>query len=107
MTEPVRVTGAVGGIRAVFLSSPETDQFGSELIRNSGYPSGTVYPMHSRQFVAAVSCVNTCLGGCNADSLPRIIRVNCEQNVGGNSGRLLDVRTQLGWSASCRATAPS
>ncbi|GIE10379.1 PadR family transcriptional regulator [Paractinoplanes ferrugineus] len=45
MTNPVRVTAAVSKVLAVFLEDPEADRYGLDLMRASGHPSGTLYPI--------------------------------------------------------------
>jgi PadR family transcriptional regulator PadR len=45
MSKPLRVTAAVSKVLAVFLEDPEADRYGLELMRTSGHPSGTLYPI--------------------------------------------------------------
>jgi PadR family transcriptional regulator PadR len=45
MANPVRVTAAVSKVLAAFLEDPEADRYGLELMRVSGHPSGTLYPI--------------------------------------------------------------
>lgn len=45
MTTPVRVTAAVSTVLAAFLEDPEADRYGLDLMRASGHPSGTLYPI--------------------------------------------------------------
>ncbi|WP_433832698.1 PadR family transcriptional regulator [Actinoplanes sp. CA-015351] len=45
MTSPVRVTAAVSKVLAAFLEDPEADRYGLDLMRVSGHPSGTLYPI--------------------------------------------------------------
>jgi DNA-binding PadR family transcriptional regulator len=45
MANPVRVTAAVSKVLAAFLEDPEADRYGLELMRASGHPSGTLYPI--------------------------------------------------------------
>jgi PadR family transcriptional regulator len=45
MTNPVRVTAAVSKVLAAFLEDPEADRYGLDLMRASGHPSGTLYPI--------------------------------------------------------------
>jgi PadR family transcriptional regulator PadR len=45
MPNPLRVTAAVSKVLAVFLEDPEVDRYGLDLIRASGHPSGTLYPI--------------------------------------------------------------
>ncbi|MEU4235833.1 PadR family transcriptional regulator [Actinoplanes sp. NPDC026619] len=45
MTSPVRVTAAVSKVLAAFLEDPEADRYGLDLMRASGHPSGTLYPI--------------------------------------------------------------
>jgi PadR family transcriptional regulator, regulatory protein PadR len=48
MVEPVRATPAVSRVLAVFLEDPAADRYGLDLMRVSGYPSGTLYPILTR-----------------------------------------------------------
>jgi PadR family transcriptional regulator PadR len=45
MPNPLRVTAAVSKVLAAFLEDPEADRYGLELMRASGHPSGTLYPI--------------------------------------------------------------
>lgn len=45
MVNPVRVTAAVSKVLAAFLEDPEVDRYGLDLMRASGHPSGTLYPI--------------------------------------------------------------
>jgi DNA-binding PadR family transcriptional regulator len=45
MANPLRVTAAVSKVLAAFLEDPEADRYGLELMRFSGHPSGTLYPI--------------------------------------------------------------
>ncbi|MEV6349647.1 helix-turn-helix transcriptional regulator [Actinoplanes sp. NPDC051851] len=45
MTSPVRVTAAVSKVLAAFLEDPEADRYGLDLMRATGHPSGTLYPI--------------------------------------------------------------
>jgi DNA-binding PadR family transcriptional regulator len=45
MISPVRVTAAVTKVLAAFLADPESDRYGLDLMRASGHPSGTLYPV--------------------------------------------------------------
>jgi len=45
MPNPIRVTAAVSKVLAAFLEDPEADHYGLELMRASGHPSGTLYPI--------------------------------------------------------------
>jgi PadR family transcriptional regulator PadR len=45
MTDPVRVTAAVSKVLAALLEDPEADRYGLDLMRASGHPSGTLYPI--------------------------------------------------------------
>jgi PadR family transcriptional regulator PadR len=45
MANPLRVTAAVAKVLAAFLEDPEADRYGLELMRVSGHPSGTLYPI--------------------------------------------------------------
>ncbi|GAA2855720.1 transcriptional regulator [Actinoplanes cyaneus] len=48
MVESVRATPAVSRVLAVFLEDPAADRYGLDLMRVSGYPSGTLYPILTR-----------------------------------------------------------
>jgi PadR family transcriptional regulator, regulatory protein PadR len=45
MTNPLRVTAAVSKVLAAFLEDPQADRYGLDLMRVSGHPSGTLYPI--------------------------------------------------------------
>ncbi len=45
MPTPLRVTAAVSKVLASFLEDPEADRYGLDLMRASGLPSGTLYPI--------------------------------------------------------------
>jgi len=45
MANSLRVTAAVSKVLAAFLEDPEADRYGLELMRASGHPSGTLYPI--------------------------------------------------------------
>jgi PadR family transcriptional regulator PadR len=45
MATPLRVTAAVSKVLAAFLEDPEVDRYGLDLMRASGHPSGTLYPI--------------------------------------------------------------
>ncbi|WP_207229762.1 PadR family transcriptional regulator [Krasilnikovia cinnamomea] len=45
MANPIRVTAAVSKVLAAFLEDPEADRYGLDLMRASGHPSGTLYPI--------------------------------------------------------------
>ncbi|MFF0379401.1 PadR family transcriptional regulator [Actinoplanes missouriensis] len=45
MTTPVRVTTAVSKVLAALLEDPEAERYGLDLMRASGHPSGTLYPI--------------------------------------------------------------
>ncbi len=45
MPNEVRMTSAVAKVAAAFLSDPATDRYGLDLIRTTGLPSGTLYPI--------------------------------------------------------------
>ena len=45
MTSPLRVTAAVSKVLAAFLEDPAVDRYGLDLMRASGHPSGTLYPI--------------------------------------------------------------
>jgi PadR family transcriptional regulator len=52
MAEPVRLTMAVTRVLAVFLADPTERQYGLELMRQTGQPSGTLYPILNRLLAA-------------------------------------------------------
>ncbi|GLY05081.1 MULTISPECIES: PadR family transcriptional regulator [Actinoplanes] len=45
MTPPFRVTAAVIKVLVAFLEDPDADRYGLDLMRASGHPSGTLYPI--------------------------------------------------------------
>ncbi|GAA0223414.1 PadR family transcriptional regulator [Cryptosporangium japonicum] len=45
MVNPVRITAAVSKVLAAFLEDPEAVRYGLDLMRASGHPSGTLYPI--------------------------------------------------------------
>ncbi|BBH69417.1 transcriptional regulator [Actinoplanes sp. OR16] len=45
MTHPVRVTAAVSKVLAALLEDPGAYRYGLDLMRASGHPSGTLYPI--------------------------------------------------------------
>jgi len=45
MLTPVRMTAAVTKVLAAFLTDPEADRYGLDLMKASGHPSGTLYPV--------------------------------------------------------------
>ncbi|MEH1127244.1 PadR family transcriptional regulator [Micromonospora sp. CPCC 206061] len=45
MASDVRVTAAVAKVLAVLLADPDTDRYGLDLMRATGHPSGTLYPI--------------------------------------------------------------
>ena len=45
MVQKVRVTSAVAAVLSAFLEAPDTDRYGLELIKATGLPSGTLYPI--------------------------------------------------------------
>src|SRR5687767_4419068 len=48
MANPVRVTVAVAAVLATFLDDPAADRYGLDLMRSTGQPSGTLYPILQR-----------------------------------------------------------
>jgi PadR family transcriptional regulator PadR len=48
MISPVRMTTAVARVLAAFLEDPAADRYGLDLMRASGHPSGTLYPVLAR-----------------------------------------------------------
>ncbi|HYN97467.1 MAG TPA: helix-turn-helix transcriptional regulator [Pilimelia sp.] len=45
MVEPVRITAGVAQVLAVLLADPTAERYGLELMRATGQPSGTLYPI--------------------------------------------------------------
>jgi PadR family transcriptional regulator PadR len=45
MANPFRITAAVSKVLAAFLEDPEEPRYGLDLMRASGHPSGTLYPI--------------------------------------------------------------
>jgi PadR family transcriptional regulator len=45
MGEPVRITMTVAVVLAAFLEDPAADRYGLDLMRATGQPSGTLYPI--------------------------------------------------------------
>ena len=45
MISPVRTTTAVAKVLAAFLEDPAAERYGLDLMRASGHPSGTLYPI--------------------------------------------------------------
>jgi PadR family transcriptional regulator, regulatory protein PadR len=45
MAAHLRVTAAVAKVLAVLLAHPDADHYGLELMRATGHPSGTLYPI--------------------------------------------------------------
>lgn len=45
MANPFRITAAVSKVLAAFLEDPEEARYGLDLMRASGHPSGTLYPI--------------------------------------------------------------
>ena len=45
MANPLRVTAAVSKVLAAFLEDSAVDRYGLDLMRASGHPSGTLYPI--------------------------------------------------------------
>jgi PadR family transcriptional regulator len=45
MGEPFRVTMAVAAVLAALLEDPAADRYGLDLMRATGQPSGTLYPI--------------------------------------------------------------
>jgi DNA-binding PadR family transcriptional regulator len=48
MISPVRMTTAVARVLAAFLEDPAVGRYGLDLMRASGHPSGTLYPVLTR-----------------------------------------------------------
>lgn len=45
MTSGPQVTTAVAKVLSAFLAHPDADRYGLELMRDTGHPSGTLYPI--------------------------------------------------------------
>ena len=45
MISDVRMTAAVAKVLAAFLADPAADRYGLDLMRATGHPSGTLYPI--------------------------------------------------------------
>lgn len=45
MTSGPQVTTAVAKVLSALLSHPDSDRYGLELMRDTGHPSGTLYPI--------------------------------------------------------------
>ena len=45
MANPFRITAAVSKVLAAFLEDPDEVRYGLDLMRASGHPSGTLYPI--------------------------------------------------------------
>jgi len=45
MAKPFRITAAVSKVLAAFLEDPAEVRYGLDLMRASGHPSGTLYPI--------------------------------------------------------------
>ena len=45
MLSDVRMTAAVAKVLAAFLTDPAVDRYGLDLMRATGHPSGTLYPI--------------------------------------------------------------
>ncbi|MBW4705922.1 MULTISPECIES: PadR family transcriptional regulator [unclassified Micromonospora] len=48
MASSPRMTAAVAGVLAAFLTDPAAERYGLDIMQVTGYPSGTVYPILSR-----------------------------------------------------------
>ena len=48
MATKLRITTAVAGVLACFLEDAEADRYGLDLMRDTGLPSGTLYPILTR-----------------------------------------------------------
>lgn len=48
MTERVRITTSVAHVLAVLLDDPQAERYGLEIMRATGLPSGTLYPILTR-----------------------------------------------------------
>lgn len=56
MISPVRMTTAVARVLAAFLEDPTAERYGLDLMRASGHPSGTLYPVLTRLVKAGWIC---------------------------------------------------
>lgn len=45
MAAPIRTTTALVKVLELFLTDPEADRYGLDVMRATGFPSGTVYPL--------------------------------------------------------------
>lgn len=48
VTESIRITTSVAQVLAVLLEDPQAERYGLELMRATGQPSGTLYPILTR-----------------------------------------------------------
>jgi DNA-binding PadR family transcriptional regulator len=48
VTERIRITTSVAQVLAVLLDDPQAERYGLELMRATGLPSGTMYPILAR-----------------------------------------------------------
>lgn len=48
MSRKPRITAAVGMVLAAFLAEPDAEHYGLQLMRATGQPSGTLYPVLAR-----------------------------------------------------------
>lgn len=48
MPPPTRITGTLVKVLEVFLDDPAVERFGLDVMRATGFPSGTVYPILTR-----------------------------------------------------------
>ena len=48
MSTKIRITTSVAQVLAVFLEDPQDERYGLELMRATGQPSGTLYPILTR-----------------------------------------------------------
>ena len=48
MTPPIRITTTLVAVLEVFLDDPTVERYGLDVMRVTGYPSGTVYPILTR-----------------------------------------------------------
>ncbi|MDG4788505.1 helix-turn-helix transcriptional regulator [Micromonospora sp. WMMD1102] len=48
MTPPIRITTTLVRVLEVFLDDPTVERYGLDVMRVTGYPSGTIYPILTR-----------------------------------------------------------
>ncbi len=48
MPPPTRITSTLVKVLDIFLDDPDAERFGMDIMRATGFPSGTVYPILTR-----------------------------------------------------------